>query len=329
MEYKEILDYVNKNFISSKVITLKQEASLRKYYRITNNRNSYIIMDSSKDHNRFNSYLKVYDIIKNYKVTIPQIINYDLDKKIIILEDFGTERFDKLINDSLKRTNLLKIAVESLAVFKNSIKYNNSYFLPEYNIKIFINEISEFIDWYYPFIYKRNINNKNKSLFLDLWKKLYNEVDLNLKSFVHKDYFCNNLFYLSSRVGHLQCGIIDFQDAYWGDDALDLVSLLQDSRMIVNLDINDDLIDYYLIKTNRKEYKKEFIKRLNFLGAARQTRLLGRWVKLYNTNYKSDYLNFINSTWYWLEKNLNHEFLCELKSLLDKMIPKNNRKYEN
>ena len=46
-------------------------------------------------------------------------------------------------------------------------------------------------------------------------------------------FFCNNLMYLSNKKQHLQCGIIDYQDAIFGDSALDIVSLLEDSRRII------------------------------------------------------------------------------------------------
>ena len=64
-------------------------------------------------------------------------------------------------------------------------------------------------------------------------KKFY-EVELNFDTFVHRDFFCNNLFYIPSRNDHLKCGIIDYQGAFLGDSVLDIVSLFEDSRRIIN-----------------------------------------------------------------------------------------------
>ena len=46
------------------------------------------------------------------------------------------------------------------------------------------------------------------------------------------------------------------------------------------------------------------------------------------TNHSNEYLKYINSTWYWLEKNLKNSFLYEIKKLYDDLIPREKRKYE-
>ena len=128
---------------------------------------------------------------------------------------------------------------------------------------------------------------------------------------------------------HLQCGIIDFQDAFIGDAALDMVSLLQDSRRIIKYDYKADLINYYLTKTNQLRFKEEFLIRLNFIGALRQTRLLGRWIKLFKKSKQKQYLSYINTTWSMLENNLDHDSLLELKKLYKNLIPLKVPRYEN
>ena len=198
-----------------------------------------------------------------------------------------------------------------------------------YNFQILRKEISEFIEWYYPFIWKKKISEFDKQNFYKVWEKTYKAINLNSNSFVHKDFFCNNLIYMPSRKYHLQCGIIDYQDAFWGDKAFDLVSLFEDSRRIINNNYQENLLNYYLNKTNQYRNKDEFLARYNFIGVSRQTRILGRWFKLFNINKQPEYLKYINFTWYWLEKNLNHPLLMELKKIYIELIPLNKRKYEN
>ena len=127
---------------------------------------------------------------------------------------------------------------------------------------------------------------------------------------------------------HFKCGIIDFQDAFLGDQALDLVSLFEDSRKIIKNESKKKLIKFYLNQTSQNNYD-HLISKMNFIGASRQTRLLGRWIKLYKIQKKHEYLNYINSTWYWLEKNLNDIILKDLRKLYIDIIPNNKRKYEN
>ena len=146
---------------------------------------------------------------------------------------------------------------------------------------------------------------------------------------MHRDFFCNNLLYLPSRNQHLKCGIIDYQDAIFGDSALDIVSLLEDSRRIIQNYQKTDLVNYYLNQTNQSKKIDEFLNKLDFIGAVRQTRILGRWIKLYKLYNKKKYLNYINITWFWLEKNLSNDFMHEIKNMYENLIPRKLRKYND
>lgn len=326
----EILDnFIKKNFYKVKIKELKQDASKRRYYRIKSNNKSYILLDSRKEIKQFYDLLKIYEIIKDINISIPKIFNYDLNACMMILEDFGDKRFDKLISKSEYTSHLLKIAMDCLIVLKNSIKMKKNNYIQTYNIDFFKSELSEFVDWYVPFIIKENINEKYKTDFYNSWEKKFYEVELNFDTFVHRDFFCNNLFYIPSRNDHLKCGIIDYQGAFLGDSVLDIVSLFEDSRRIINNYNKIDLINNYLNKTNQIKKIDEFLLKYDFFGAARQTRILGRWVKLFKLNNKKEYLKYINTSWFWLEKNLNNPFLKEINSLYQDLIPIEKRKYEN
>ena len=58
----------------------------------------------------------------------------------MILEDFGTLRFDKILN-FYHLKDLLYPAIETLVVLKNKIKFNNNYQISVYNFNMFKSEI--------------------------------------------------------------------------------------------------------------------------------------------------------------------------------------------
>jgi len=329
MQDKILKNFIKNNFNKAKVKELKQDASKRKYYRIESNDKSFILLDSRKEFKQFHDLLKIYNIIKDIDISIPKILDHDSSIGVIILEDFGDNRFDKLINKPEYTSHLLRIAMDCLIIFKNSIKINKTNYIPTYNIDFFKNELSEFVDWYIPFIFKKKLNEKFKADFYNIWERKYYEIELDSNNFVHRDFFCNNLFYLPSRNKHLKCGIIDYQGAFLGDSAIDIVSLFEDSRRIINNFNRLDLINHYLDKTNQIKKMDEFLIKFDFIGAARQTRILGRWIKLLKLNNKKEYLKYINTSWFWLEKNLNNTFLKEIKNLYQDLIPIKERKYEN
>ena len=78
-------------------------------------------MESSKQPNDFKDFLKVHNILSDTKISIPQVLEININSCTMILEDFGDNRFDKFINNPEYTSHLLKIAVDCLIVLKNSI----------------------------------------------------------------------------------------------------------------------------------------------------------------------------------------------------------------
>ena len=89
--------------------------------------------------------------VSSHDVSIPNIYEKDDYNNILILEDFGSLRFDKILIDYPLK-DLLKCAVETLTILKNNIDFNNSFDLSVYNYNTFKSEISELPNYYYSYI---------------------------------------------------------------------------------------------------------------------------------------------------------------------------------
>ena len=319
--FKEIKNIIPKKFKDFNVLNIKSEASTRKFYRLMKDEQKAILMDSSNEPKQFENFIKVHKIISNTKISIPKIFEIDRNNKIIILEDFGNLRFDKILN-KFELKYLLSIAVESLIEIKKELRFNYDYNLPIYNYNIFKSELSEFVDFFYPYIQKKSMNNELKEEFYNTWKSYFESLDLNFTSFIHKDYNLNNLLYLPNREKHYKCGIIDFQNSFWGEDCWDLFSLLEDSRILFDDYYNEYFINHFCLKTNPGNPTKNFLEKYHFFNSSRQTRLLGRWVKLSKFFNQKYYLNFIEVTNKRLEKSLQKSSMKNIRSLYHKLIPK-------
>ena len=164
------------------------------------------------------------------------------------------------------------------------------------------------------------MNKDLKDEFYFIWKKKYNSIDFNFNNFVHKDFNLNNLIYLPERKDYKKCGIIDFQDAFWGQNSWDLFSLLEDSRIYFDNQYNDYFIEYFFKYTNQQQSYLEFKNIYHFLNASRQTRLLGRWIKLSSLSNQNSYFNYIESTKKRLYHSLNDPFMKELKIIYNNII---------
>ena len=292
--------------------------SQKKIYRFKNNKEKKIVVDFSYETKQFVSFLDVHKFLSNINISIPKIFETDINKKIIIMEDFGDNRFDKLIN-SIDPKEILIDAINSLIEIQNTQKPIVNKFLKKYDFSSFEIEIAEFADFYLP------INNISKDVvdeFFYVWKSEFNNFNFNWDSFVHKDFELSNLIYLPQRDGHLKCGIIDFQNAFIGFSGWDVFSLLENPRIYFAEKYNDELVEYFFDNTNQYLSFSEFLLQYYFLNTARQTRIIGRWINLdkkYNIN---DYSKYLDVTVQRLQKSLYNLQNEKLSKLYEKIIVK-------
>ena len=292
--------------------------SQKKIYRFKNNKEKKIVVDFSYETKQFVSFLDVHKFLSNINISIPKIFETDINKKIIIMEDFGDNRFDKLIN-SIDPKEILIDAINSLIEIQNTQKPIVNKFLKKYDFSSFEIEIAEFADFYLP------INNISKDVvdeFFYVWKSEFDNFNFNWDSFVHKDFELSNLMYLPQREGHLKCGILDFQNAFIGFSGWDVFSLLENPRIYFAEKYNDELVEYFFDNTNQNLSFSEFLLQYYFLNTARQTRIIGRWINLdkkYNIN---DYSKYLDVTVQRLQKSLYNLKNEKLSKLYEKIIVK-------
>ncbi len=270
---------------------IKRGLSKKKIFRKKENKINKIIIDFSNDNNDFKNFINVYNILKDINISIPKIYEIYFDKKLIIMEDFGERNFDKLINEK-ELYNLLKLAVDNIIIIQNSINQDKLSNLKKYNYNELKKEISEFVDYYIP--YKKILNFPINNFF-NSWKKIYDSQNFVFNSFAHKDFEFINLIFLDKRNLHLKCGIIDFQAAFLGFKGWDLLSVLENSRVNFTRKYNEDFIKYFYQNVNINTEFDLFRNHYYLFNLARQTRLLGRWVKLFKEG-NDNYLDYINPT---------------------------------
>ena len=278
-------------FSFDNLIEIKGGLSKKKVYRKYEKKISKIVLDFSNESNEYKNFLKVYDILKKLNISIPKIYEVYPKKKIIVMEDFGKKSFDKILEEE-DLYNLLKLAVENLIIIQNSIMCDDLLKLKKYTHEDLKSEISEFVDFYIPY---KKISNFASADFYKTWVKAYKNQKFDFSSFSHKDYEFINLILLSNKSLHLKCGIIDFQSAFVGFVGWDLFSILENPRLNLTRDYNEDLIKYFYENVNVKSKFDSFRNQYYLLNLSRLTRLLGRWIKLLNEGNK-EFIKFVEPT---------------------------------
>ena len=111
------------------------------------------------------SFLKVNDYLSNINISVPKIYDTDHNKSIIIMEDFGDSRYDKIIN-RINLKDLLIDAINSLIEIQNTKKPSLNNILKQYDFSTFEIEIAEFADFY---LEKNNISEDIVEEFFYIW----------------------------------------------------------------------------------------------------------------------------------------------------------------
>jgi hypothetical protein len=148
-------------------------------------------------------------------------------------------------------------------------------------------EMQLLVDWYLP----KNTHQDQLSQLTEIFEILITNAINSPQVFVHRDYHSRNLMITRQKIS-----VIDFQDAFWGESCWDLFSLLEDSRVSFSNKYNEEMIEYFYLNTNQKITLHDYKLKYHFLNCSRQTRLLGRWVKLAKKSNIISYLDFIYVT---------------------------------
>jgi len=302
---------------------IKGDASFRKFYR--NKKNKSIIIYAKKEKKKN---LLIYDavnkiLIKN-KILAPKLISQKYKNNYIEIEDLGTKTIFQILKK--KRFNIyiimnkvLKILQKIQLIKNKKIKnfQNKSYKIQEYNEKILFNETKLFCDWYVP---QKLIQKKIKIFNLKLKKEikfLISKLNYKNDTFVHKDFHVSNLVYNKDAIG-----LIDNQDALFGNKAYDLASLIDDVRFRTPNQFKKKLFENYL-KINKHTKIDEFKNDFEILSVLRNLKIIGIFTRLAHRDKKKRYLKLIPYAWELIILRMKYnEVFKNLALLLDKNFPK-------
>ncbi|MDC0057555.1 hypothetical protein OAJ74_05325, partial [Alphaproteobacteria bacterium] len=188
-------DFLNKlspEFRNYKIERIENGASKKLFFKISKGPNNFVCTDFNSDKLEYKNHLTVHKILSNINISIPALIEKNDDNLIIVSEDFGNLRYDKVIKQQPIK-DLLQYAADTLCTINKEIIFNFSYDVPHYNIELFKKEIAELPNYYFSY---NNIIDENDSLndeFFDIWTESFKQMNFNFNYFVHKDFNMNNL----------------------------------------------------------------------------------------------------------------------------------------
>jgi len=290
---------------------LAGDASTRRYRRLSKNGNSAILMmDPSVE--TVMQFQKVTGILKKDGYSPPDILAQDLEKGLLLLEDFGDRLFVTLIEAGADEEALYTLAVDFLLDLRaKKLPEGLPYFSPSY----VLDQNTMFLDWFVPHQSTKAVSDEGRRFYQQIWTHLLKSLDRRDEVMLLRDFHAENVLFLEGRVGLRALGLLDYQDAMTGPTAYDLVSLLQDARRTVPLSLEAKMLDYYILKSGVDgDWFREVYA---ILGAHRALRILGIFTRLLNRDGKDRYQQFVPRVKAHLKRNLEHPSLLALQHWLN------------
>lgn len=295
----------------AEVEPLAGDASFRRYFRIRKGEKSAMLMDAPPPNEDPEPFLRAAKWLDANNLRAPHILAEDAARGLVLLEDFGDTRMREYVdawpNDERE---IYRTAIDALVGLH---RLPPGPFL-DYSLSEYMREAKLLTEWYCP---AQGLK-VDAAGYAKAWEDVLSQMLPRQRPgvCVLRDYHAENIMLLGS-LDHQ--GLLDFQDALNGHPAYDLVSLLQDARRDVSPELETEMFDYYVEQAGAGA---DFLADYARLGAQRNAKIVGIFVRLWKRDGKPKYLGYIPRVWALLERDLTHPALAPVARWFDANIPK-------
>jgi aminoglycoside/choline kinase family phosphotransferase len=287
------------------------DASFRKYYRLTLDDKSVLLMDSSLEIDSLKPFVDVTSKLSCVGVSVPVILEKNLADGFLIISDFGDTHYLNILNEENFK-ELYKKAMQEIIKMQES----NVDFLPIYDKEFLHFEMELMSEWYLQKKLNIILSDNDKKIIEKTLNKISEEVLKQPQNiFVHRDFHSRNIMITKDK----NIGVIDYQDAMSGAITYDLVSLLKDCYIEFKREDIESLVLEFRDMSEVNIDDKTFIKYFDFMGLQRHIKVLGIFSRLALRDKKDGYLKDIPLTLkYVIDTALRYEETKELAIFLQK-----------
>ncbi|MGB5339410.1 MAG: phosphotransferase [Gammaproteobacteria bacterium] len=223
-ERLEVLKHWLEHELDLADFTLKpasSDASFRRYYRISHEGASYIVMDAPPDKEDSGPFITVARLFLDVGLNVPEVMDEDLELGFLLLTDLGNRLYLDALNDNTA-DRLYGDALGALVTIQASVSAYGV--LPDYDYRLLMSEMGLFREWLVGQHLGISPGSAQSRLIDQAFTVLAENALAQPQVCVHRDYHSRNLMVTAQN----SPGIIDFQDAVIGPVTYDLVSLLRD-----------------------------------------------------------------------------------------------------
>ena len=267
-----------------------EDASFRRYFRITIARGTRIVMDAPTAFEDCRPFIKVAGLMRDAGVHAPKILAQDLAHGFLLLTDLGRQTYLDVLNDD-NFDALFRPANDALVKWQLASKPD---VLPLYDAALLQRELGLFPDWYINKHLQVELSSAQRETLSQVFALIVNANLAQKKVYVHCDYMPRNLMVADSEPEN-NPGVIDFQDAVYGPISYDIASLYRDAFISWDEEqILDGTIRYWE-KAKQAGLPvpaafDDFYRDVEWMGLQRHLRILGIFARINYRDGKPKYL---------------------------------------
>jgi aminoglycoside/choline kinase family phosphotransferase len=306
---------------SSPLIPLINDASFRRYFRVQNKDESFVVMDAPPTKENCQTYVAIARSFYRHGLNVPVIHAENLDQGFLLLTDFGDQLYLNQLN-AATAPQLYQSAIKDLLLLQ-ACQHIDNYALPKFDARLYYQEMMLFRDWYLEKYLGASLSAREIDGLEKTFQLLIVDALAQPQVCTHRDYHSRNLMVVA---GQSQPGILDFQDAVLGPITYDLLSLLRDCY----IDWPPAQVENWVLQYQRlalqagllsQDDTQQFLRWFDWIGLQRHLKCLGIFARLHARDQKSKYLQYLPRIIRYMHIVCDrYTELAELKPLLEKQV---------
>lgn len=271
------------------------------------------------------AFVAIDGLLAAHGLRVPQMRVLDIDAGILILEDLGTEGIRTPSGEPVAER--YEAAGRFLAHLHGvqwpdhaPVPGHLDHIIAPFDRDAMIMEVSLVGQWYAPRIMGRKLTEAEAQAYETAWDKVLDDIADCEKSLLLRDYHSPNLFWFEEAQGADKIGTIDFQDAMIGPAAYDVASLALDARVTITPDLEKAVVEAYCDERRKLGHafdEEAFHKAYAAMGAQRNAKLLGLFVRLDERDGKPHYLAHLPRIHDYLSRVLKHPVMAPVARWFD------------
>ena len=291
MDRSELLHNWLRETLGDEAFTLapaSADASFRRYFRVTTDTGTRIVMDAPPAHEDCRPFIHVAALLAGAGLNAPQILAQDLARGFLLLSDLGTITYMAALKEVPERADeLFSDASDALVSWQLASAPD---ILPPYDAALLRRELDLFPVWYIERHLNLRLKDTQKNVIEESFALIMRSNLAQPSVYVHRDYMPRNLM-----LSDPNPGILDFQDAVYGPITYDVASLFKDAFISWEEQRVLDWTVRYWEKARRAALPVDadfgtFYSNLEWMGLQRHLKILGIFARLFYRDGKRGYL---------------------------------------